>query len=233
MAGNATGTNETSFSQQFSKTSWWQDEPSTISAQHKRGRCLIIHYTLLQTKRNASCWGESGCYSPGAVQMASAESARGVQPFHRLGREPPSVLYAFFLLGPMSLSVSCHCIRCTNHRREHSQEIESHTLIGLFPRKECMSVWSSRVGTGSVTWLRPERLRRRLRSFMQGHSNENSKNVMILNDITCAQNWTQVCQSIGQAVSEIFIFVFLFFLILFGWRSVEGSVGVVRGPVRR
>ena len=30
------------------------------------------------------------------------------------------------------------------------------------PRKECMSVWSSRVGTGSVTWLRPERLRRRL-----------------------------------------------------------------------
>ena len=26
-------------------------------------------------------------------------------------------------------------------------------------RKECMSVWSSRVGTGSVTWLRPERLR--------------------------------------------------------------------------
>lgn len=96
MAGNATGTNETSFSQQFSKTSWWQDEPSTISAQHKRGRCLIIHYTLLQTKRNASCWGESGCYSPGAVQMASAESARGVQPFHRLGREPPSVLYAFF-----------------------------------------------------------------------------------------------------------------------------------------
>ena len=62
----------------------------------------------------------------------------------------------------MSLSFSCHCIRCTNHRREHSQENESHTLIGLFPRKECMSVWSSPVGTGSVTWLRPERLRRRL-----------------------------------------------------------------------
>ena len=62
----------------------------------------------------------------------------------------------------MRLSFSCHCIRCTNHRREHSQENESHTLIGLFPRKECMSVWSSRVGTGSVTWLRPERLRRRI-----------------------------------------------------------------------
>ena len=46
----------------------------------------------------------------------------------------------FCLLGPMSLSFSCHCIRCTNHRREHSQENESHTLIGLFPRKECMSV---------------------------------------------------------------------------------------------
>ena len=69
---------------------------------------------------------------------------------------------SFCLLGPMSLSFSCHCIRCTNHRREHSQENESHTLIGLFLRKECMSVWSSRVGTGSVTWLRPERLRRRL-----------------------------------------------------------------------
>ena len=68
----------------------------------------------------------------------------------------------FCLLGPMSLSFSCHCIRCTNHRREHSQENESHTLIGLFPRKECMSVWSSRVGMGSVTWLRPEWLRRRL-----------------------------------------------------------------------
>ena len=68
----------------------------------------------------------------------------------------------FCLLGPMSLSFSCHCIRCTNHRREHSQQNESHTLIGLFPRKECMSVWSSRVGTGSVTWLRPERLWRRL-----------------------------------------------------------------------
>ena len=68
----------------------------------------------------------------------------------------------FCLLGPMSLSFGCHCIRCINHRREHSQENESHTLIGLFPRKECMSVWSSRVGKGSVTWLRPERLRRRL-----------------------------------------------------------------------
>ena len=67
----------------------------------------------------------------------------------------------FCLLGPMSLSFSCHCVRYTNHRREHSQENESHTLIGLFPRKECMSVWSSRLGTGSVTWLQPERLRRR------------------------------------------------------------------------
>ena len=72
----------------------------------------------------------------------------------------------FCLLGPMSLSFSCHCIRYTNHRREHSQQNESHSLIGLFPRKECMSVWSSRVGTGSVTWLRPERLRRRLRKTM-------------------------------------------------------------------
>ena len=46
----------------------------------------------------------------------------------------------FCLLGPMSLSFSCHCIHCTNHRREHSQQNESHTLIGLFPRKECTSV---------------------------------------------------------------------------------------------
>ena len=46
----------------------------------------------------------------------------------------------FCLLGPMSLSFSCHCIHCTNHRRKHSQENESHTLIGLFPRKECMLV---------------------------------------------------------------------------------------------
>ena len=46
----------------------------------------------------------------------------------------------FCLFGPMSLSFSCRCIRCTNHRREHSQENERHTLIGLFPRKECMSV---------------------------------------------------------------------------------------------
>ena len=40
----------------------------------------------------------------------------------------------FCLLGPMSLSFSCHCIHCTNHRHEHSQENESHTLIGLFPK---------------------------------------------------------------------------------------------------
>ena len=33
------------------------------------------------------------------------------------------------------------------------------------PRKECMSVWSSCVGTGSVTRLRPEQLRRRLRGW--------------------------------------------------------------------
>ena len=46
----------------------------------------------------------------------------------------------FCLLEPMSLSFSWHCIRCTNHRREHWQENENHTLIGLFPRKECMSV---------------------------------------------------------------------------------------------
>ena len=31
----------------------------------------------------------------------------------------------------MSLTFSCHCIRCTNHRREHSQENESHKLIGF------------------------------------------------------------------------------------------------------
>ena len=31
------------------------------------------------------------------------------------------------------------------------------------------------------------------RSFMQSHSNENGKDVMICNDITCARDWTQVC----------------------------------------
>ena len=77
----------------------------------------------------------------------------------------------FCLLGPMSLSFSCHYIRCTNHRREHSQQNESNTLIGLFPRKECISVWSSRVGTGSVTWLRPERLRRRLVAYHESTPN--------------------------------------------------------------
>ena len=49
-----------------------------------------------------------------------------------------------------------------NLRCEHSQEDDSHTLIGSFPRKECISVWSSRVGMESVAWLWPERLRRRL-----------------------------------------------------------------------
>ena len=29
--------------------------------------------------------------------------------------------------------------------------------------------------------------------FMQSHSKENGKYVMICIDITCAQNWTQVC----------------------------------------
>ena len=67
---------------------------------------------------------------------------------------------------------------------------------------------------------------------MQSHSKETGKDVMIYNDITWAWDWTQVCYiyrrhewSIGQAVSEIFSFVFFFFW-LGGW-SVEGSVGVV------
>ena len=46
----------------------------------------------------------------------------------------------FCLLGLMSVSFSCHCLHCTNHRREHSQDNESHSLIGLFPRRECMSL---------------------------------------------------------------------------------------------
>ena len=69
---------------------------------------------------------------------------------------------------------------------------------------------------------------------MQSHSNENGKDVMICNEITCAWDWTQVCHIypaktsvcqrinarnfantsdllIVQAVSEIFIFVFLFY----------------------
>ena len=95
----------------------------------------------------------------------------------------------------MSLSFSCHCIRCTNHRREHSQQNESHTLIGLFPRKECMSVWSSRVGTGSVTWLRPERLRRRLPLYMHA---------CIYTNIL-KKNWCQfVCQIVKLLSSTFF-----------------------------
>ena len=82
----------------------------------------------------------------------------------------------FCLLGPMSLSFSFHCIRCTNHRREHSQQNESHHWLVYFREKECMSVWSSRVGTGSVTWLRPERLRRRLPTWRP----ENTVNIWIL-----------------------------------------------------
>ena len=73
------------------------------------------------------------------------------------------------------------------------------------------------------------------RFFVQSHSKENGKYVMICSDITCARNWTQVCHfypasngwnfadtwSIGQAVSEIFSFLFLF------------DFGVVRWGVRR
>lgn len=73
---------------------------------------------------------------------------------------PFSVFCAFVCSDQWASCFSCHCIRCTNHRREHSQENESQILTGLFPRKECLSVWGSRVGTGSVAWLRLERLRR-------------------------------------------------------------------------
>ena len=64
------------------------------------------------------------------------------------------------------LSFCCECSRLWLVQRIQWQLNER--LIGpskqkrKTPRKECMSVWSSRVGTGSVTWLRPERLRRRL-----------------------------------------------------------------------
>ena len=63
-------------------------------------------------------------------------------------------------------SFSCECSRLWLVQRIQWQLNER--LIGpskqkrKTPRKECMSVWSSCVGTGSVTWLRPERLRRRL-----------------------------------------------------------------------
>ena len=64
------------------------------------------------------------------------------------------------------LSFCCECSRLWLVQRIQWQLNER--LIGPSKqkrktrRKECMSVWSSRVGTGSVTWLRPERLRRRL-----------------------------------------------------------------------
>ena len=64
------------------------------------------------------------------------------------------------------LSFCCECSRLWLVQRIQWQLNER--LIGprkqkrKTPRKECMSVSSSRVGTGSVTWLRPERLRRRL-----------------------------------------------------------------------
>ena len=66
------------------------------------------------------------------------------------------------------LSFSCKCSRLWLVQRIQGQLNER--LIGpskqkrKTPRKECMSVWSSRVGTGSITWLRPERLRRRLQN---------------------------------------------------------------------
>ena len=66
-----------------------------------------------------------------------------------LGNKPINVWLLF----------SCECSRLWLVQRIQWQLNER--LIGpnkqkrKTPRKECMSVWSSRVGTGSVTWLRP------------------------------------------------------------------------------
>ena len=63
----------------------------------------------------------------------------------------------------LSFSCECSCLWLVQRLQWQLNE----RLIGpckqkrKTPRKECMSVWSSRVGTGSVTWLRL-RLRRRL-----------------------------------------------------------------------
>ena len=90
------------------------------------------------------CW--MGQYRHGLLRSRSGRSHVTLPvPTQLLQTDKSSFLGAlrYCLLGPMSLSFSCHCIRCTNHRREHSQENESHTLIVLFPRKECMSVLMS------------------------------------------------------------------------------------------
>ena len=78
-------------------------------------------------------------------------------------------IHSFLGYKPINVwsSFSCECSRLWMVQRIQWQLNEK--LVGprkqkrKTPRKECMSVWSSRVGTGSVTWLRPERLRRRLR----------------------------------------------------------------------
>ena len=83
-------------------------------------------------------------------------------------RLPQTDIHSFLGNKPINvwLSFSCECSRLWLVQRMQWQLNER--LIGpskqkrKAPRTECMSVWSSRVGTGSFTWLRPERLRRRL-----------------------------------------------------------------------
>ena len=80
----------------------------------------------------------------------------------------PTDIHSFLGNKPINvwLPFSCECSRLWLVQRIQWQLNER--LIGpskqkrKTPRKECLSVWSSRVGTGNVTWLRPERLRRRL-----------------------------------------------------------------------
>ena len=78
-------------------------------------------------------------------------------------------IHSFLRNKPINvwLSFSCECSHLW--LVQHIQWQLNERLIGpskqkrKTPRKECLSVWSSRVGTVSVTWLRPEQLRRRLR----------------------------------------------------------------------
>ena len=44
-------------------------------------------------------------------------------------------MYRRSIFCPQKSPISCHCIRCTNHRREHSQENERHTFDWFISEK--------------------------------------------------------------------------------------------------
>ena len=133
---------------------WWRIVVASL--------CLVTQCFVFWVHKNKRCRSYS------RISLLRSRSGRSHVTLSVPTRLLQTDIHSFLGNKPINewLSFCCECSRLWLVQRIQWQLNER--LIGpskqkrKTPRKECMSVWSSRVETGSVTWLRPERLRRRL-----------------------------------------------------------------------